>query len=195
MNIKRVWNGRFRGFPSASLMFFGVVLRRLSDRIATLLWKGNLNSFGRRSIIQRDVIVRWPGRVKVGNECSVGAGSSFTSEHADGFLEIGDRVIVNPRVHVDFTGGVKIERNAVLSEDVMIFSHSHGHDPRSVSRKTPLTIGEDVWIGACAVIAEGVGYIAPHTIVAAGAVVTREIRSPGLYGGVPARFIKNLEKD
>lgn len=194
MNIKRVWNGRFSGFPSACLMFIGVASRRLADLIVTLLWKGNLKNLGKRSIIQHGVVIRYPGRIKVGDDCSISKGSALTSEHSDGFLEIGSNVIVNKDVNIDFTGGVVIGNDAVISEGVMIYSHSHGHNPRSTSTKTPLVIGESTWVSANVVICEGVSYIASNTIVAAGAVVTREIRTPGLYGGTPARFIKKLDE-
>lgn len=193
MNIRRLWNGRTLGLPLGAMVFFVVASKRVLDRIATALWRGNLGALGSRSIIQVGVSFRYPGRVQIGERCSVASGCSFTSEHSDGSLELGTATIVNRDVTVDFTGGVVVERGVVISEGVTIYSHTHGHDPRSASKKTPLIIGEGTWIGARAMICEGVGYIAPETIVAAGAVVTREIREPGVYGGVPARFIKKLD--
>jgi acetyltransferase-like isoleucine patch superfamily enzyme len=137
------------------------------------------------------VIIRFPGHVAIGSDCSIGSGSSLTAEREDAKLTIEDNVIINPDVHLDFTGDLRIGRNSLISPDVTVFTHSHGHDPRSKAVKTPLQIGESVWIGANTTICEGVGFIAANSIIAAGAVVTKEIREPGVYAGVPAKLVRS----
>ena len=64
-------------------------------------------------------------------------------------------------------------------------------DQQGVSTK-PVVIGDDVWIGANAVILPGVT-IGPHSVVAAGAVVTRDVPPGCVVGGVPAKVIRQLE--
>ena len=63
-------------------------------------------------------------------------------------------------------------------------------DEQGVSTK-PVVIGDDVWIGTNAVILPGVT-IGSHCVVAAGAVVTKDIPDHTLVGGVPAKVIKNI---
>jgi acetyltransferase-like isoleucine patch superfamily enzyme len=57
-----------------------------------------------------------------------------------------------------------------------------------------MVIGDDVWIGANAVILPGVK-IGTHSIVAAGAVVTKDVPEFSLVAGIPAKVIKKLEGD
>lgn len=59
---------------------------------------------------------------------------------------------------------------------------------------SPITIGSDVWIGGGAIICPGVT-IGDRSIIAAGAVVTRDVAADVLVGGNPARVIKQLEKN
>ena len=63
-------------------------------------------------------------------------------------------------------------------------------DEQGVST-TPVTIGDDVWIGANAVILPGV-HIGRHCVVAAGAVVTKDVPDHSLVAGVPAKVIKQI---
>ena len=58
----------------------------------------------------------------------------------------------------------------------------------------PVTIGNDVWIGANVTILPGVT-IGNNVIIAAGAVVTKNIPDNVIAGGVPAKVIKELEND
>jgi acetyltransferase-like isoleucine patch superfamily enzyme len=63
-------------------------------------------------------------------------------------------------------------------------------DEQGVSTN-PVTIEDDVWVGANAVILPGVT-IGNHCVVAAGAVVTKEVPPHSLVAGVPAKVIKNI---
>ena len=62
-------------------------------------------------------------------------------------------------------------------------------DKKGLGDDQPVTIEDDVWIGACAVILKGVN-IRRGTIVGAGAVVTRDTLPYSVVAGVPARIIK-----
>lgn len=189
MKFEKVWNGSPAGVFSAFLISVSAACNRMSDLIATLLWRGNLRGLGVKSVIQRNVTIRLPGRVTVGARSSIATRTSFTSEFSDANLVIGDGVIINSNVHIDFSGGLEVGNGVVISANVSLFTHSHGHDPHSAPRKTPLKIEDNVWIGANATICEGVARIAANSIIAAGAVLTREASESGIYGGVPARFI------
>ena len=63
-------------------------------------------------------------------------------------------------------------------------------DEQGITTK-PIIIGDDVWIGANAVILPGVT-IGKHCVVAAGAVVTKDVPDNTIVGGVPAKEIKKI---
>ena len=54
----------------------------------------------------------------------------------------------------------------------------------------PITVGDDVWLGAGVTVTKGVT-IGSGAIVAAGSVVTKDIPPNTVYGGSPAKFIRN----
>jgi acetyltransferase-like isoleucine patch superfamily enzyme len=57
----------------------------------------------------------------------------------------------------------------------------------------PIVVGNDVWLGTGVVVTKGVT-IGNGAIVAAGSVVTKDIPPNTIFGGVPAKFIKNREE-
>ncbi len=190
--LGKIWNGRIGGVPSALLLALSVVYGRIGDWISTSLWRGNLAALGTGSRIQRSVTIRFPGRVRIGRDCCVGSFSSFTSEHADADLVIGDNATINPHVFLDFSGGLMIGKNVLISRNVTVFTHSHGYDPKSEARKMPLRIDDNVWVGANVIIGEAVSWIAAGSIIGTGSVVTRDITEKGIYAGVPASLKKSL---
>ncbi|MBQ9060107.1 MAG: sugar O-acetyltransferase, partial [Firmicutes bacterium] len=73
---------------------------------------------------------------------------------------------------------------------------NHDLDParRQQLHPAPIRIGKKVWIGAGAVITSGVT-IGDNAVVAAGAVVNRDVEAGTIVGGVPAKFIKRIDQD
>ena len=70
------------------------------------------------------------------------------------------------------------------------FNPSLGWVEKDFRARTRLYIGNDVWIGANVIILPSVTFIGDGAIIAAGAVVTKNVDPYGIYGGVPAHFIK-----
>jgi acetyltransferase-like isoleucine patch superfamily enzyme len=107
-----------------------------------------------------------------GEDVFVNQGCTFMDR---GGIRVGSRVMIAPRVSL-ITGGHPLplaERREYLSF-------------------APITIGDDVWIGAAAVITQGVT-VGAGSVVAAGAVVTRDVPARTLVGGVPARVIGAID--
>lgn len=117
----------------------------------------------------------------------------------DGFegLRIGDHVSINRGSFLSCAGGVTIGDYVAIGHGTSILSSNHGFkDPiRPIMYQpnifAPVTIGNNVWIGAQVVILAGVA-IPDGTVIAAGAVVTKSICEPNMIiGGVPAKPIKS----
>lgn len=108
-------------------------------------------------------------------------------------LIFGKRVFVNSGCKIQDQGGVTIGDDVLIGHNVVIATLDHAFDPdrRGDLVPAPVTVGNKVWIGANATLLPGVN-IGEGAIVAAGAVVTKDVPPGAIVGGVPARFIRNV---
>ena len=115
--------------------------------------------------------------------------------NAVGDVIIGDYTRIG--LHNTIIGPVTIGSHVNLAQGITVTALNHNFedtnrriDEQGVST-TPVIIGDDVWIGANAVILPGV-HIGNHCVVAAGAVVTKDVPPHSLVAGVPAKIIKQI---
>lgn len=109
-------------------------------------------------------------------------------------IEIGENVFINMCCKFQDQGGITIGDGALIGHNVMIATLNHSQDPahRGDMIPLPVHIGKKVWIGANATILPGVT-IGDNTIIAAGAVVTKDVKANTIVGGIPAKFIKEIQ--
>ena len=100
-------------------------------------------------------------------------------------------------LHNTIIGPVTIGSHVNLAQGITVTALNHNFtdavrriDEQGVSTR-PVVVGDDVWIGANAVVLPGVA-IGSHCVVAAGAVVTKDVPPHSLVAGVPARVIKTI---
>lgn len=117
--------------------------------------------------------------------------------NAVGDVTIGDHTRVG--IHCTVIGPVCIGNHVNLAQGITVTALNHNFadsnrkiDEQGISTK-PVVIGDDVWIGANAVILPGVT-IGRHVVVASGAVVTKDVPDYSLVAGVPAKEIKKLRE-
>ena len=115
--------------------------------------------------------------------------------NAVGDVIIGDHTRIG--LHNTIIGPVDIGSHVNLAQGITVTALNHNFDDtnkrideQGVSTN-PVTIEDDVWIGANAVILPGVT-IGEHCVVAAGAVVTKDVPPHSLVAGVPAKVIKQI---
>jgi acetyltransferase-like isoleucine patch superfamily enzyme len=112
-----------------------------------------------------------------------------------GYLRVGTNTRINHNVEIDYSGGVDIGRNVWISQNVLIETHLHQRGPGPKDDwpivRLPLTIADDAWIGANAIILPNVRLIGRGAIVGAGSVVTRDVPDGAVVAGVPARGIED----
>jgi acetyltransferase-like isoleucine patch superfamily enzyme len=110
-------------------------------------------------------------------------------------LTIGDYSHINRGCTLDARGTIKIGNNVSVSHNVSIMSGSH--DCNSVNfrgRFLPIRIDDYVWIGTGAIILQGVT-IGKGAVVCAGAVVTKDVDPYDVVAGIPAKTIKQRNKE
>ena len=111
-------------------------------------------------------------------------------------ITIGKNVFINSDCKFQDQGGITIDDGALIGHGVVLATLNHDMDPakRQQLHPAPIHIGKCVWIGANATVTGGVT-IGDNSIVAAGAVVTKDVPANVVAGGVPAKFIKKIESD
>lgn len=118
--------------------------------------------------------------------CFVGARTGLT---------IGENTFINYRCFFELSAPITIGSEVAVGFGTQFVTTSHRIGPPTrragEAESRPITVGDGCWIGSGVQVLPGVS-IAPGVIVAAGSVVTRDLETPALYGGVPARKIRDL---
>lgn len=182
---------------------FGVLIDGLSAVIALLpycvrewMFRCSSSFGGRIGILIRYILIR-----KMAKSC--GRNVSI-KKHNYLFrikgLSIGNNVCIHEACYINAVGGLTIGDNVSIGHgsDILTFNHQWSDPSLPIKYnevvKKSVTIGNDVWIGVGTKIMAGVN-IGDRTIVAAGAVVTKDVKSHTIVGGCPARFIKSIDEN
>lgn len=108
-------------------------------------------------------------------------------------ITVGENVFINACCHFQDHGGVTLGDGCQIGHNVVFATLNHGLKPeeRGDTIPAPVTLGRNVWVGSNATILQGVS-IGDNAVVAAGAVVTKDVAADTVVGGVPAKFIKHI---
>lgn len=109
------------------------------------------------------------------------------------FTSIGKNVFINHDCTFLDMGGITIEDDVMIGPKVCLTTEGHPIDPQERKKLLvkPIVINQNAWIGAGATILPGLT-IGKNSVVAAGAVVTKDVPANTIVGGVPARIIKAI---
>jgi acetyltransferase-like isoleucine patch superfamily enzyme len=109
------------------------------------------------------------------------------------FTTIGKHVFINHACSFLDMGGISIEDNVLIGPRVNLVTENHPLDPadRHALISKPIIIRRNAWVGAGATILPGVT-IGENAVVAAGAIVSKDVAANTVVAGVPAKFIKTI---
>jgi len=115
------------------------------------------------------------------------------------YINYGKHTTIGKNVFINFNctfldlGGITIEDNVLIGPNVSILSEGHPVSPEERHSLKPgsIHIKKNVWIGAGATILQGVT-IGENAIIAAGAVVSKDVAANTIVGGIPAKVIKTI---
>ena len=131
-------------------------------------------------------------------KCEIGPGSHifmdawFDSKRR---FQMGANSVVNQRCRLDNRGGITIGENVSISAEVCILSADHDVQSRNFAGRERAVVIEDyVFVGTRAMLLPGV-HLGRGAVVAAGAVVTRNVEPYTIVAGVPAKPIGTRSQD
>lgn len=111
-------------------------------------------------------------------------------------IHVGKNVFINMGCKFQDQGGIYIGDGTLIGHNVVLATLNHAKSPndRGTMVPAPIHIGKHVWIGSNATVLPGVT-IGDGAIVAAGAVVTRDVPENTIVGGVPASVMRHLSEE
>lgn len=182
------------------------------------LFPGLFGSIGRGANFGRNISLRCPGWMRLGDHVTIDDGCALDARgtRGEGDFLIGDRTLVardtilvvkqgHLRIGRDCSigsqcnfaavSGIEIGDHAIIAGQCYLgggrYRHALGAGPmveQGLESKGPVILGRDVWVGAGVRILDGVR-IGDGAIIGAGAVVTADVAPGAIMGGVPARRI------
>jgi acetyltransferase-like isoleucine patch superfamily enzyme len=151
-----------------------------------LLWTGHVPSH-----FVRNALYSFAG-LKIGKNAVIYGGAEIRRPE---WVAIGPNSIIGNGAILDGRMGIEIGQNVNVSSGVWIWSVQHDHqDPFFADVGGKVVIGDNAWISCRVVILPGVN-IGEGAVVAAGAVITKDVAPYTIVGGVPAKLIGTRNKD
>ena len=111
------------------------------------------------------------------------------------FIRLGKKVFINSGCMFMDRGGITLDDDVFIGPNVSLITENHAEEPhlRHNVYTKPIHIKQNAWIGAGAIVLPGVT-VGKNSIVAAGAIVTKDIPDNTIVGGNPAKIIREIKK-
>lgn len=112
-------------------------------------------------------------------------------------LSLGSNISIHAHSYIDAFGNIKIGDNVSIASHCSMFSFNHTWSDNSLPikynavEKMPIKIENDIWIGSGVKVLGGV-VIQSRSVVAAGAVVNKNVKNNSIFAGVPAKEVKKI---
>jgi acetyltransferase-like isoleucine patch superfamily enzyme len=169
-----------------------------------ILFKYKKIDSGKGNLLFGKFILYNYGTLKIGNDCKI---LSRTKEYQNYIYPVSLSIMTKNTVveigsGVELVGcffriryGLKIGNKTVIAPGVRIIDHDHDTNPKkrheNIFPGKEIIIGKNVWIGYDSTILKGVN-IGDGAIIAAGSVITKNVASNTIVGGIPAKEIKKI---
>lgn len=169
--------------------------------LRVLMWRTFGASISNSAKVSK-LYITWPHQVSIGNNCLV---EDLVSFKFDGIWKPGPSIVINDRTFIGAQCEFNVRQSVVIGVDCLIASgckfidHDHGISldlpmNQQLGAEAPIVIENDVWIGANVIVLKGVT-IETGSVIAAGSVVTKRVPPFEIWGGIPAKKIKDRQPD
>lgn len=174
-------------------------------------WLANFfKKVGINTRFERCIFTRGGDNITIGDNCYfhngniIDAWEKFNGNTYSPTISIGNNCSFGRYSHISAINKICIGDNLLTGAFVLISDNSHGEfdeyclnkepSKRQLVHKGEIIIGNNVWLGDKVAILSGV-HVGEGAVVAANAVVTKDVPPYSLVAGVPAKIIKQLNKD
>lgn len=206
--IYRILTGVGKAFAFMCLEKVNALFYSVWAKIYTGYKSFGFKSFGKSSIEPFTTEIVGKKNISIGNDSCLGKGivmtavENFKGQCYNPTIIVGDNVSIGNYSHITAIDRIIIRDGVLTGQFVTITDNSHGIPDlsdantaptfRNLSSKGPVIIEENVWIGEKASIMPGVT-VGRGSVVAANAVVTKDVPPYSLVAGVPAKIIKQIK--
>lgn len=174
--MKHKWQFFMYKYYSYFMNLLGGILDILPPLLRYMFFKILMKKFGKKSYIDYRVFIRYPWKVKIGNNVTINQECRLypSIQIKDAYIEIHDNVVISPQV--------------------TFFSAGHDYNQLTLPDiAASIVVEEHAWIGGNSIILPGVT-IGEGSVVGAGSVVSKSIPPWSVATGNPARVIKKRNK-
>lgn len=111
-------------------------------------------------------------------------------------IRIGENVFINSNCTMQDQGGIYIGDNVLIGHNACLLTLNHNEDPKKRANlmPSPIKIGNGAWLGSNVTVLPGVS-IGDGAIVAAGAVVTKDVDENTIVAGIPAKVMRKVNEN
>jgi len=176
-------------------------VRIVTQRVRAFWYRSTGVTMGKRCRIGERTIFHYAHRIKIGDNCTIGDNSTlkcgtFLNERQYQ-IDIHDRVLLGKSTYIDANNSITIMSDTIIAANCYITDSNHGYQDNTtlirdqVGTYKPITIKQNVWIGAGCIILPGVT-IEEGSVIAANSTVTKDVPSRVVMAGCPAKLIKKI---
>lgn len=182
---------KFKGIITFLSAFFSL----FPNSILKFLFNFFRNKNGKSGLLIRYILLRNLAKT-CGDNVSVQPNVFLFNIH---LISFGNNISIHPMCYIDGAGEIEIGNDVSIAHSSSILSTNHTWNEVTVPIKynketyNKVKIDNDVWIGCGCRILAGVT-VNKRSVIAAGAVVTADVESNSVYGGIPAKLIKKINE-
>ena len=174
--------------------FFDLFFLQLIRRTFMLAQGAKINSSTRIPKLS----INWPHQLSIGDNCTLEDHLIFKYDSVwkkGPNIHIGNNVFIGNNTEFNISSKILIADDCLIASNCTFIDHNHGLSESKVpirlqqTKSRPITIDENVWIGANSTILIGVS-IGKGAVIGAGSVVTKNIPPNEIWAGVPAKLIR-----
>ena len=189
------------------MKIIGRLVGKIKSRIRFRHYKRMLGGYDKSFTIGENIVMTNPRCIYLGKNVGIGANTylgpvtTYVGVAYNPKIVIGEGTWVGKNCSIAAINRVEIGKNVLFAGHVHITDHSHGYEdiskPMNVQpliSKGPIIIEDDCWLGFSCEILSGV-HIGKHSVVAARAVVTKDVPAYSIVAGNPAKVIKRYDKE